>query len=211
MINPRHSAAVAILLAFALAPTVIHSYLRVTVADGRRAAALPAVLDGMPSSRTDRRPGWVANNFDSDDWVERVYRVDRDTVTLFVARSYDAKRLYHHPELALLKGLEPTPAGRHRVARRPAVPLHVLTTTGGGRSGVAVYALLYDGRFVDNAVLFQLQTATELLFSGRRPMTLFMASDLAGSVDRLDDAPATRVLLAAIASFEQQAPATANR
>jgi hypothetical protein len=40
-----------------------------------------------------------------------------------------------------------------------------------------LYALLYDDRFVENPIRFQLGQAWELLFSGRRPMTLFFLTD----------------------------------
>jgi hypothetical protein len=146
----------------------------------------------------------VRNNLDSEDWIERTYTAGGQDVRLFVGRSYDAKRLYHHPELALLRGTETEPAGVTRLEGRPELPLHVIKTSHEGRRGVAVYALLYQRRFVENPVLFQLRTSAELLVSGRRPMTLFMASDLAGKADRLDAAPATRVLLAAVDAFTAQ-------
>ncbi len=209
MIAPRYAVPVALALSLALLPTVIHSYRGMTLPDGRSAAAIPGTLGEWPSSPTTRRPAWVAEVFDSTDWVERVYRVGSDEVKLFVGRSYDAKRLYHHPELALLRGTETHGAGIAYAAARPDVPLHVLTAKRQDQEGVAVYALLSDGRFVGNPIAFQLRTSTELLFSGRRPLTLFMASDLAGRVDQLDAAPATRVLLAAIGAFEGQRPADA--
>jgi hypothetical protein len=199
-----------VLLALALVPTVIHSYRGTTIDDGLRADAVPVRLDHMVSSPTERRAGWVRSNFDTDDWIERVYRSGPHDVTLFVARSFDAKRLYHHPELALLRGLEPAPAGKARAAARPDIPLHVLTTSRDGVGGVAVYALRYEDRFIDRPILFQLRASAALLFSGRKPLTLFMASDRAGTVARLDEAPATLVLLSAIESFERQASGAAG-
>jgi hypothetical protein len=55
---------------------------------------------------------------------------------------------------------------------------------------------------VANPILFQLRTAGELLFSGRKPMTLFFAADLSGrpSAD-LDGLPAAELLFAAMESF----------
>lgn len=210
MISARFAAPVAALVALALIPTVIHSYVGVRVVDGRIAAAIPDVLAGGPSAPVARRPGWARDRFDTDDWIERVYRVEGQEVTLFVARSYDAKRLYHHPELALLRDMESTPVGIIRPSARPDVPLHVLTTSRDGRRGLAVYALLYDGRFVDNPVLFQLRTATELLISGRKSMTLVFASAPDSRPAAVDEAQATRVVLDAIARFEEQ-PSRAGR
>lgn len=208
MISGRYALPVALVLALALVPTVIHSYRGATVSDGLTTASVPAVLDGIGSSPTTRRAGWVKNNLASEDWFERVYRIDHQAVTVFVARSYDGKRLYHHPELALLRGTETVPAGVARSTARPDVPLHVLTTARGAGKGIAVYALLYDGRFIENPITFQLRTSAELLFGGRKPLTLFMASDLRGRTERIDEAPATRMLLAAIDAFERQADAS---
>lgn len=204
MISARYAAATAVLLALALIPTGIHTYWGAVAKDGRTTGAIPAVLLGMESRATARKAAWVKNNLDSDDWVERVYRSGGQDVILFVGRSYDAKRLYHHPELALLRGTETAPFGVTHATERPDVPLHVLTTAKDDRKGVAVYALLYDRRFVESPVAFQLRTSAELLVTGRKPMTLFLASDLFGDPAKIDAAPATHVLLAAIASFESQ-------
>lgn len=211
MINARYAVAVAAMLALALVPTAIHNYLRVTLDDGLKAAAIPATLDGAASVPIARRPAWIRNNFDTDDWTERTHTVDGLEVTMFVARSFDAKRLYHHPELAVLRGTQATPSGLARAKARPEVPLHVLDTERDGRHGVAVYALLYDGHFIEDPIGFQLRTSAELLFTGRKALTLFMTSDLSGRRDDIDQAPATRMLLAAIASFERQATVVSSR
>jgi len=211
MISPRYATTVAILLAFALVPTVIHSYRGIRVDDGLEASAISQTLIGMSSSPSGRRADWVLRNFATGDWTERTYKRDRTEVSLFVARSYDPKRLYHHPELAILRGFQTTPAGVARAEARPDAPLHVLETARGERRGIAVYALLYDGAFIDNPLLFQLRTSVELLAGGRKPLTLFMATALEGSRDDLDNSPATRLLLAAIADFERQAPGTPGR
>jgi hypothetical protein len=203
MISPRYAAPVAAILALALVPTVIHSYRGARLDDGLRAASVADTLDGMTSSPTARKAGWVRNNFATDDWIERTYSVHGTDVSLFVARSYDPKRLYHHPELALLRGTQTTPGQVVWTEARPDIPLHVLATARDGRQGVGVYALMYDGRFIDNPLLFQVRTSVELLVSGRRPMTLFMSSALEGRAADIENAPATRVLLAAIHDFER--------
>lgn len=196
MISSRYAAATAFVVALALVPTVIHSYLGLTVDDGVVVRAIPETVDGMSSRPTDRRAEWVASRFDTADWIERTYRAGAEEVTVFAGRSFDAKRLYHHPELALLRGNTTTPAGIARVQSAPHVPLHVITTSRAGKTGIAVYALLAEGAFVENPIAYQLRTSARLLVSGRRPMTLIMASDLAGDRNRLDEAPATKVLVA---------------
>ena len=202
MISTRYAAATALVIALALVPTVIHSYLDVTVDDGVSVQSVPETLDGMPSRPTERKAAWVRANLATADWIERTYQVDSRPVTLFVGRSYDAKRLYHHPELALLRGTQTTPAGVSRVASAPRVPLHVIETSRGEQNGVAVYALLADGEFIENPIAYQLRTSARLLVGGRRPMTLIMASDLTGDTERLDEAPATRLLIAVLKTIQ---------
>jgi hypothetical protein len=211
MISARYATPTAIVLALALVPTGIHTYRGDEANDGWTARAIPAVLEGMSSTQTGRKPAWVKNNLASDDWIERLYQNNGEAVFLFVGRSYDSKRLYHHPELALLRGTETKPAGVMHTMARPDIPLHVLETQKNGQRGTALYALLYDGRFIDAPVLFQLRTSVELLVSRRKPMTLFLASDLSGRVSDVDHAAATRVLLAAIEAFQSQTRQTDTR
>ena len=53
MISSRYAAATALLVALALVPTVIHSYLGVTVDDGVRVRSIPETVDGMSSRPTE--------------------------------------------------------------------------------------------------------------------------------------------------------------
>lgn len=204
MIATRYTALLCAVLSVAVVPTVIHSYRGLTVDDGRTTAAIPETLAGMRGQPTGRKASWATETLRSHDFIERRYQAGAGEVQLLVARSFDAKRLYHHPELAVLRGTTTTPVGTATLPGRPDAPVHVLTTSRSGRTGVAVYALLYEGTFVERPVLFQLRMSAALLASGRRPMTLFMASDLSGSKDRLADAPSVKVLEAAIAAFETQ-------
>lgn len=207
MISTRYAAPLCAVLVVALVPTVIHSYRGLTIDDGRTTAVIPETLGGLRGQPTGRKASWAAETLQSYDFIERRYQSDPADVLLLVARSFDAKRLYHHPELAVLRGTTTAPAGTTTLPGRPDVPIHVLTTSRGGRTGVAMYALLYDDTFVARPLLFQLRMSIELLASGRRPMTLFLASDLSGARDRLEEAPSASILMAAIAAFEQQNPA----
>lgn len=209
MISHRFAPVTVALLAFALVPTVIHSYRGLTVDDGLRVAAIPDVLAGAPSKPTDRRAQWVEARFEATDWFERTYRVGTDAVRVFAARSYDPKRLYHHPELAILRGFETVAGGVGRLPDRPDVPVHLLAISRDGRRGLAAYVLLYDGRYVEHPLLFQIRTGADLLFSGRKAMTLIMASDLRGSAASPEKAPSLSVLGAAIDAFEAAARARA--
>jgi hypothetical protein len=188
---------------FALIPTIIHSYGGGAVTDGRSVAAIPNVLTGYRSAATDRNPGWGKRRFDSSDWMERTFADEggRDAITLTVVRSLDAKRLYHHPELAVAYGTGFVGKDVRRFAERPDIPVHVLKA-GPGVSAAGLYVLHYGNRFIDNPVIFQIRTAGELLFSRRQPMTLFFLLD--SSPARADEAEPTavlRLLFAAIDAF----------
>ncbi|NOT26850.1 MAG: hypothetical protein HOP16_12195 [Acidobacteria bacterium] len=199
MISTRFLPAVCGLVAVALVPTLIHSYSDSAVRDGRSTASIPAVLAGYAGAPSGRNATWGQRRFESDDWTERVYRAGRDEVTLTVVRSYDAKALYHHPELAVTEDTFPRTEIR-RFAQRPEIPVFVLQAETGG---VGLYALQYDDAFVEDPIRFQLRSAGEMLFSGRKAMTLFFLADNApdSSVDAL---PSLGLFFEAIDRFTSQ-------
>jgi hypothetical protein len=62
-----------------------------------------------------------------------------------------------------------------------------------------MYVLHYEDRFIDNPVAFQIQSAGELLFSRRQPMTLFFVLDDAPPFNvEVMESSALKVLFAAI-------------
>lgn len=207
MIATRYTGAIAGLLAVALAPTVAHTYVNAGTNDGRSVAALPAALAGMPSKRTARSAAWVGATFDSAEWVERVYRAgDGRRILLFAARTYDAKRVYHHPELALLYGRNARRIGMHTLRDRPDVPVHLIETSSREGKGVGGYVLMYGSVFVANPLTFQLRTALRAVFTPRPLMTLILVHDPVGAVDsarEFEASAAGRLLLHAITAFEQ--------
>jgi hypothetical protein len=202
MISPRFVPATCVLVALSLVPTLIHSYAGVVVDDGRTAAAVPDILAGFTALPTSRSATWGQRRFGSDDWVERRYRNGVDEAVLTVVRSYDAKTVYHHPELAVAYG---TGFESHEVRRfdaHPDLPVHVLSPMP-GVSATAVYVLRYDDRFIESPVLFQLRNAGELLVSGRKPMTLFFVL-MPQRLSQLEGSAPLRVLFAAVDAFVAQ-------
>jgi hypothetical protein len=115
---------------------------------------------------------------------------------LFVARGFDTKALYHHPELGLAYGRTFTSNDviEAKAASGPIV-LHVL----GGADAFACYALLYGDEFLDQPLRFEMRRAVALLFGPRREMTLFFAHGPATTHVR--ESPVTRTVVAAIDSF----------
>jgi hypothetical protein len=207
MISLRHAPATCVLLAFAIVPTVIHSYAAGTADDGRRTSAVPQVLAGMPSKPSERNPNWGKRRFDSDDWMERNYQAaDGGMLRLTVIRSADAKAVYHHPELAVAYGTSFVRTQVVRFPERPDVPVYVLTP-GPGVEADGLYVLHYDTRFVENPISFQLRTAGELLFSRRKPMTLFFVNASGRDRDAAKTS-AAKLLFAAVDSFVQNTGGT---
>jgi len=204
MISTRFLPVVCGLVAFTLVPTIIHSYTDSTVRDGRTTTSIPMTLAGYTGAPSGRNATWGQRRFDSDDWTERSYRSGGDEVTLTVVRSYDAKALYHHPELAVTENSYFKTEIR-RFAQRPEIPVYVLYTDS---DRVAMYALHYDAGFVEDPIRFQLRTAGELLFSGRKAMTLFfLADDRVAPGFGVESLPSQGVFFAAIDRFTASAGA----
>jgi hypothetical protein len=201
VLSARHASTTLVVLLFALIPTVVTTYVgRKVVETPRVSEALPVVLDGRSSSATERKAGNIRREFDSEDWVERTYvAMGADPLTVLVVRSYDMKRLYHHPELAVSN----REYERDRVvtveAGGRAEQVHVLPGTS---TGLAAYALIYRGNTIGNPYAFQLRVAPELLLTGRRPLTLVFVEDPAGrDGDDVAGAPAVRALMAAVSAL----------
>ena len=208
MIAHRYVPIVCALLALALVPTLIHSYSDSRPHDGRTAAAVSTALAGYAATPTTRSATWGERRFDSDDWVERTYRDGKRSIRLTVVRSYDPKSLYHHPELAVADGTSFSGVQIVRPAARPDLPLHVLTPAP-GVSATAAYVLHYNGRFVEDPILFQIRTASELLVTRRQAMTLFFALDQDPAGDDSSRAALADLLTAAVDDFVAQSPAAA--
>lgn len=201
MISTRYVRIVCALVGLALVPTFIHSYSTSTLSDGRTTHAIPTSLAGYEGSPSGRNATWGTRRFESDDWTERMYRSAADEVKLSVIRSYDAKSLYHHPELAVSYGPSYAKTEVRRFPQRRDVPVHVLHTDNNAGT-VAMYALHYDNGFVEDPIRFQLRIAGELLFSRRKAMTLFFLTDesVPPGTD-IDSLPSIGLLFAAIDGF----------
>jgi len=197
----RYASTVCLLLGLALVPTLIHSYSGDVAADGRSASMVSASAAGFSSAPTDRNAGWGKRRFDSDDWIERTYTKDGDDVQLTVIRSYDAKKLYHHPELAVAYGTSFVGHQLRRFPQDPSIPVHILKPAP-GVSARAMYVLNYGDAFIDDPIRFQIKTAGELLFSRRKPMTLFFVHDaIVPDGANLATLPSTDLLFSVVHSF----------
>lgn len=188
MFSSRYATAVLLALGCALVPTVMNTYLgRQLVETPALRDALPETLNGATSSPTARRASSIKREFDSEDWIERQY-VDASgrQVVLLAVRSYDMKRLYHHPELAITEAKFDLEQVVQLGAGSDPVHVHMLRPSDDGGDSAA-YVLLYKDRTVSNPLWFQVLVAPELLVMGRRPLTLLFAQT-SGSRERADNA-----------------------
>lgn len=176
MTSARYAIPVVIVLMLALIPTVIHSYLDLKTDDGLSVTKISPVLDNFSSTPTNRQPGWGKETFGSMDWVERTYSNEQGkSFRLFVGRSYDHKRLYHHPELALSYAKDLRSEGQIRLPGQPEIPVNLLRND--AQPNRAAFVLLYDGKFIDNPISHQIRDSLKQLISARKPMTLFYIAD----------------------------------
>jgi len=174
VISARYAWPAAALLLLALVPTVAQVYLPPEPpAPGSLDAALPDVLGrSAVVSRGRRSAEWVEQQFGARDFASRRYKAPgHRPVDLFAARTYDAKRLFHYPELALTYGHART------VARWAGtdLPVRVLEFETSDSLRLAAYVLRYGDRPVRRPYTFLLGILPELWAGDREPMTLLYA------------------------------------
>lgn len=210
MITTRYVPALIVLFGLALIPTVIHTYGGTPASDGLSTAAVPKVLAGRTTTPTERDPQWGRRRLDTFDWFERRLSGSEDA-RLFVGRSLDAKRLYHHPELEIAYGQSFSRPTIHHLNGNADLPVHVLRGQDGNAGHLAVYALLSDGSYVGNPFTFQVRNALALLFRPRKPMTLFFVRQQLPAADTpIELSLAAQVLSEAVSAFQAQQPQAAR-
>ncbi len=199
----RYSTAVIILLIVALVPTIIHSYMDAKTNDGKSVKSIPATLQNYSSKPSKRNSQWGHDIFKSNNWFERDYYDMYDSkVRLFVARSYDHKRLYHHPELALSYGQSFNKKKVITLPEQPNIPINILISE--DQSKLIAYTLLYDDKIIKNPITHQLRDSIRLLVSAKKPMTLFYTSQLISNSSVIERSSAVSLLVSAILNFRSQ-------
>jgi hypothetical protein len=193
----KYGITVAGLCAVTLVPVVMHSYVDVRSDDGRQLQRLAPNLAGLQGVDTARGGRWAMAALDADQAIERAYGPD---LTLFAARSYDAKRLYHHPELVVTYGQEFDTSSVMRFAPRAEIPVHVLSAAG----RQAVYVVESGGTYIDNGLMYEVQTALAALIEPRRPVTLLFVHGRPEPGALSIQSPAVALLFDAIDSFRLQ-------
>ena len=176
-VSGRYVAALLVVLLVALVPTVRHGYVStVAAAPLVTAASVPDRLDGVPGATRDRPAAWIAETYGADSWAERTYDVPgKGQVRIFVARGYDLKKLYHHPELGILHGVSLVSEGALPLDGHPDRRVHVLRADRPGGTS-ALYALVYRGAWITHPYRLQLSSALSSLWAARHSLTLILIS-----------------------------------
>ena len=213
MISRRFAQALLVALAVALLPTLRHGYFGHLAAAPRvTEGSLPTAVQGALGSPRARTGGWMTSTYAADSWAERSYRpAGRGEVSLFVARGFDLKKLYHHPELFVSYGTSLRPAGVSVLPGTPPLPVTVLRSARGEGTELVIYALVSGDEVVANPYVYQGQAALRQLLRGRELLTLIYvhASD-ANPDGPIDAEPAARVLRDAVAGFLAQPPSPSS-
>jgi hypothetical protein len=205
MISSRYAPALCLVVAIALVPVIIHSYAGATIDDGRKVSAIPAMAAGYVGRPSTRDANWGERRFKSHDWFERRYTGAGDEIVMTVLRSFDLKRLYHHPELDVAYGTTLPNRQVEYWKSHPDMPVYVLR--GATNRALVMYVLHYGSRFIDDPLRFQIRLAGELLVSRRNAMTLFFVHD--PEVPKGVEAstlPSAKLLTAAVDAFLTQPP-----
>lgn len=160
-------------LLLALIPVVVHSYFQVEIDDCKAPSALAP--ESVQASRSGgSRDVWMRQRFQSSQWDEGNFFRDGLRFDFSIIRSYDAKRLYHRPETSLVHAVVARRGTEWVQADSGALPIHRAYYGDTDPAIVAAYLLVYRSSPVASPYWAHLRAAPVELFSGRRPMTLFL-------------------------------------
>ncbi|MFQ5561072.1 MAG: hypothetical protein ACE5FU_10880 [Nitrospinota bacterium] len=192
--------------ALALFPVTIHTYLEVTQNDGRSTAKIKKNLLGLSPLPGKRKPEKVQKQFDTIDWVERKYiAAGGKQILFFAARSFDYKRLYHHPEIALVGSQNISFREVKKIPGLKDHPVHLIYDKDGEQQGIIVFSISVEDTLVGNPYAFQLLNSWKSLFQFKRPMTLFFVYDPSFSPRGVpEESMAVRLLSEAVLDFQAQ-------
>jgi hypothetical protein len=136
----------------ACVPVVVHSYVGLRIDDCPASDSMAPVSEKMKE------------HFGAFEAEEGSFE-DPSTNIVYrwaIVRSFDAVKLYHHPEGGLVRG------GPEPDRRQSGRPVHRVYYP----DGLASYVLTYRGRPVDNPYTAHLAAFPFQLIAGTRPMTL---------------------------------------
>jgi hypothetical protein len=161
-------------LLLALIPVVVHSYIQVQIDDCKAPSAFVAE-SAQAEHSGGSRDAWMRERFQSFQWDEGSFFRDGLRFDFSIVRSYDAKRLYHRPETSLVQHAIVNSRGIEWVrADSGALPIHRAYYGDTDPATMVAYLLVYRSSPVASPYWPHLRAASVQLFTGRRPMTLFL-------------------------------------
>ena len=173
MVSARYAPYVFAFLAPAMLVVLLHSYIGLRAEDCSKATSLFAGQSKGPGLFREKRLGEV---FEAERWEEGSLPVPRQgwQANFAVVQSYDAKKLYHRPEMYLIR--ESTPSRRAveqvKLAEDLVAIHHVYYPASESIVLHAAYLLIYDSQPVANPYLAQIRLAPWQIVRGTYPMTL---------------------------------------
>lgn len=191
MISTRYAWAAAAILLVAAVPTWLNLCRR---APEPAPGSLEAELGDLGPCEPGRRKAEpILEAFGARDFATRQYGL----LELFAARTYDGKKLFHFPELALSYG-------RVATASRDVEGARVLEFKEPRNVHVAAYALLYGKRPVAQPIRFYLSILPELFVGRREPMTLlYVQGDAAPGEEKALEAELLALLAQAVGTLSK--------
>jgi hypothetical protein len=162
-------------LLLALIPVVVHSYLKVEI-DDCKAARVLVPESAQVSHSGGSRDAFMRERFQSSQWHEGSFFSEGQRFDFSIIRSYDAKRLYHRPENSLVEHAFVVQSREIEWVRADFGPLPIHRAYYGDTDPAVLvaYLLVYRSSPVASPYWPQLRAAPVELFTGRRPMTLFL-------------------------------------
>jgi hypothetical protein len=165
------------LLLLPLSPVLIQTYGRYDTDD---CAHVQALLGRGPiEGAEDPRGRWVKDLFSAVQWKEGSLPPGSSSAEFKTAviRSYDAKKLYHHPESALVRGASLKSRGTEWIeVGGESIPIQRVYYDGADSATIVAFMLVYGSRPVGNPYVAQFTALGRELRRGRTPMTMFFIS-----------------------------------
>jgi hypothetical protein len=176
-LSRRYALHAVALLLVPLFPVAIHSYGRYDTDDCANVQALlgPVAIEGAE----DTRGAWMKRVFSAVQWKEASLPPAGSSAQFktSVIRSYDPKKLYHHPESGLIQKASLNSRGTESIEiNSESIPIQRVYYAAADRATIVAYMLVYGSRPVANPYVAQFTALARQLRRGRMPMTMFFIS-----------------------------------
>jgi hypothetical protein len=175
-VSSRYSAALALLLALAVVPVAAHSSKSLRGDD----CANPAALVPGDGPVDAARATLMEQQYQASQWREGILPAvgDLPELRFAVVRSYEPRLLYYRGSRRLWQEVEP---GGDTIewlesddGKLPIVRSRLTGDRPGYARAVIASLLVYEGEPVEKGWISQLRAAPRQIFTGSRPMTMFV-------------------------------------